>query len=440
MIDPILVLDDEAAYAEMLKELLEKEGYTAEMETNPRRAITRLRERGFSLIVCDFKMPEVDGAEFLQEVRKVSPKAPVIMVSGMMTTPDLLKVANIGVTLVLEKPFNPVQFFEHVRRLTQAEVSTEAGETIEQIPLVAEELPFSIQSDPAKELLRTAREALNRGFRQLVVPMPAGSEWGEWAKSIAALVDGEHKGAVSHVCLMDLEVPDAEAMLGSLAAAQGVSKVVAIGGPDHRPFDRERFNAVLNRLTGLQSNLAKFVFLHAVPSGFGNEAEETRSFPENAVLLSALPPLCERPVDLAWYVNRYLQEFSEEARPQLTPGAARFLLHHCWTENHRELMAVIRRAFLTAVGKTVSRATLEKVIRSRHAIIEHPAEHLDLETYLVQHQRRFFLQYCGPEADIPAMAEASRIEADRFLPGRSVQAQPLLFPELLVDRDDTPSE
>lgn len=64
-------------------------------------------------------MPIMDGAVFLKKAREVFPELPVILVSGLMNTPELVKVANMGVTLVLEKPLDTRYFLEQVKRFVQ---------------------------------------------------------------------------------------------------------------------------------------------------------------------------------------------------------------------------------------------------------------------------------------------------------------------------------
>ncbi|MFA5257206.1 MAG: response regulator, partial [Opitutales bacterium] len=121
--DEILILDDEASYAEMLSSMLREEGFNAQMLTKPGEAIEYIRRHPCALVVADYKMPDLNGAEFLQQVRESHPNLPVIMVSGHMNTRDLLSVANMSVTLVLEKPFDKDIFIENVRRFVAPRVA-----------------------------------------------------------------------------------------------------------------------------------------------------------------------------------------------------------------------------------------------------------------------------------------------------------------------------
>ena len=121
----ILVLDDEENYAEMLQDLLRGHNYQVDMATRPERAIDQLEEIPYDLVISDYKMPVLDGADFLKKARQLYPNLPFILVSGLMNTPELVKVANMSVTLVMEKPLDTTAFLSHVARFAEPMSSEE---------------------------------------------------------------------------------------------------------------------------------------------------------------------------------------------------------------------------------------------------------------------------------------------------------------------------
>ena len=129
MAHKILVLDDEESYANMLRSLLEQKGFLAKAFTSPEEAAEELQNEDYHLIVSDFKMPVMDGAKFLEKVRGIAPTLPVIFVTGLMNTPELIKVANMGVSLVLEKPIDIDEFLEHVKHFVYP-VTSENSEAL----------------------------------------------------------------------------------------------------------------------------------------------------------------------------------------------------------------------------------------------------------------------------------------------------------------------
>ena len=115
----ILVLDDEENYAEMLQDLLRGNNFRVDMATRPERAINQLEEIPYDLVISDYKMPVMDGADLLKRARELYPNLPFILVSGLMNTPELVKVANMSVTLVMEKPLDTEAFLKQVARFSE---------------------------------------------------------------------------------------------------------------------------------------------------------------------------------------------------------------------------------------------------------------------------------------------------------------------------------
>ena len=81
MAGKILVLDDEQNYAEMLRDLLVQEGFCTDMVTRPVDALKKLDTEEYDLVVADYKMPVMDGADFMERARARLPSLPIIMVS-----------------------------------------------------------------------------------------------------------------------------------------------------------------------------------------------------------------------------------------------------------------------------------------------------------------------------------------------------------------------
>ena len=77
----ILIIDDEAAIRRILREILEHEKYQVDDAASAIEALPLVKENEYDAILCDIKMPQMDGIEFLEEAKKIS-DAPVIMISG----------------------------------------------------------------------------------------------------------------------------------------------------------------------------------------------------------------------------------------------------------------------------------------------------------------------------------------------------------------------
>ncbi len=105
----ILVIDDEESICNLFKKLLTGAGYEVLTALNGKEAIDLCNEIFFDLIITDIFMPEVDGLEFIREIRSSRPSAKIIAISGgsPRINSDYLKVAILmGADYSFHKPFN----------------------------------------------------------------------------------------------------------------------------------------------------------------------------------------------------------------------------------------------------------------------------------------------------------------------------------------------
>ncbi len=104
--ETILLVDDETAILEVLQEVLVRAGYTVESYADPGAALDRVcSEPGqFDLVITDYTMPKLSGAELAQRVREVAPDLPLILVSGFGEVLDETALHRCGVTAVMAKP------------------------------------------------------------------------------------------------------------------------------------------------------------------------------------------------------------------------------------------------------------------------------------------------------------------------------------------------
>jgi CheY-like chemotaxis protein len=110
----ILVVDDDEAILDSLRDLLESEGYGVDVAHDGREALDKLAQmEPPQLILLDLKMPVMDGWQFLSErsADAALPRVPVVLLSGLPFIPNAL-----GVSDFLSKPINPSRLLDCVRR------------------------------------------------------------------------------------------------------------------------------------------------------------------------------------------------------------------------------------------------------------------------------------------------------------------------------------
>ena len=119
MID-ILVVDDDALVRGLLAEWLGEEGYGVRVADNGAKALNMLRSRSAGLLITDMDMPGGDGAQTLDEVRRMLPGLPVIAMSGGAREGRQNWAATalkLGAAKVLAKPFERQEFLAAVEEV-----------------------------------------------------------------------------------------------------------------------------------------------------------------------------------------------------------------------------------------------------------------------------------------------------------------------------------
>ena len=99
----ILIIDDEAPIRRVLRDILENESYQVDDASTGMEALQHIKEQDFDAIFCDIKMPEMDGIEVLEAIRKES-DVPVIMLSGHGTIETAVEAIKKGAFDFIPKP------------------------------------------------------------------------------------------------------------------------------------------------------------------------------------------------------------------------------------------------------------------------------------------------------------------------------------------------
>lgn len=101
----VLVLDDEPIVGDRLKDAFEKEGLEVEVFTDSSRAIERLKEQVFGVLVTDMKMSGPSGMDVLRFVKEKNPATSVIVITGYATIETNYEAQALGADHFVPKPF-----------------------------------------------------------------------------------------------------------------------------------------------------------------------------------------------------------------------------------------------------------------------------------------------------------------------------------------------
>ena len=118
----VLIIDDDAPIRDVLRQLLNREGYETVEACDGREGVQYSQAASMDVIILDMLLPEQNGLEVIRELREVDPAVPIIAISGYGHTGplDFFRVAETcGAQRTFQKPFPLQEMLQAVRDLTQ---------------------------------------------------------------------------------------------------------------------------------------------------------------------------------------------------------------------------------------------------------------------------------------------------------------------------------
>lgn len=103
----VMVLDDEPIVGKRLKPALEKSGFDVEVFEDSQKALTRLNDKNFDIVVTDLRMEEVDGIQVLEHIMEKCKDTRVILITGYATVEVAREALVKGAFDFIAKPFKP---------------------------------------------------------------------------------------------------------------------------------------------------------------------------------------------------------------------------------------------------------------------------------------------------------------------------------------------
>src|SRR5690606_19337527 len=102
----ILIIDDERSIRNTLKELLEYEKFDVSEAEDGQEGIKKVESSKFDLVLCDIKMPKMDGLEVLEKIQEKFPELPVVMISGHANIETAVEAIKQGAFDFISKPLD----------------------------------------------------------------------------------------------------------------------------------------------------------------------------------------------------------------------------------------------------------------------------------------------------------------------------------------------
>jgi DNA-binding NtrC family response regulator len=112
----ILVVDDDSSILETFKSILERKKYDVEIFFRPSEALEYLNKERVDLILSDLQMPEMDGVQFLYQVKKIAPAVPVVLITAHASIETAVSAIQQGAFDYLSKPLDIKKIYAVVEK------------------------------------------------------------------------------------------------------------------------------------------------------------------------------------------------------------------------------------------------------------------------------------------------------------------------------------
>ena len=151
----ILVVEDEASIAEVVSLYLKRAGYSAQIASDGRQAMTFFERRKPDLVILDLMLPEVDGLSLTRWLRDRS-NVPIIMLTARRAEIDRIAGLEMGADDYVVKPFSPQELVSRVRAVMrrlgreQAEVEPERNLTFEELTISPHSREVTLKDMPVE--------------------------------------------------------------------------------------------------------------------------------------------------------------------------------------------------------------------------------------------------------------------------------------------------
>ncbi len=375
----ILVVDDEAAMRESLKDWLMEDDYEVDLAASGEDAISMARDTSWDIILLDLKMPGMDGLETMSRLKKVIPETEILMMTAYGSIDTAVQAMKEGAFDYLVKPFDPDEIEMQIKKIVAHK------ELVLENILLRRELAERHQYD---EIIGKS-DAMQEVFNLISRVAPTDStvlitgESGTGKELIAQAIHGN-----SNRCYMPFIAVSCGALPDSLLESElfGYEKGAFTGAENSKKGRFEMANEgtlfldeigdislktqidllrILQQKELIRLGSEKVVrvdvrILAATNRDLQKAIKENR-FREDLyyrlnVISIHVPPLRDRKEDIPLLVKAFIEKSCLEMNKEvvkIAPSALKLLMVYNWPGNVRELENVIERALVIGLSKEI---------------------------------------------------------------------------------------
>ena len=367
----ILIVEDEAAIRRVLKKIISEENDTYQVEEaeDGLEGIELIKNNDYDLVLCDIKMPKMDGVEVLEKAKKIKPETPIVMISGHGDLDTAVNTMRLGAFDYISKPPDLNRLLNTVRNALDRKVLVVENKRLKKkvsknYEMIGESESISHIKDIIEKVAATDARVLITG------PNGTGKELvAHWLhekseRAKAQMIEVNCAAIPSELIESELFGHVKGSFTGANKDRAGKFEAANGGTIFLDEIGDMSLSAQAKVLRALQENKISRVgsdkdikvnvrVVAATNKDLKKEIEEGR-FREDlyhrlAVILIKVPALNDRREDIPLLIDFFSKKISEEqGNPKKTfsDEAVQLLQKYDWTGNIRELRNVVERLII----------------------------------------------------------------------------------------------
>ena len=367
----ILVIEDEAAIRRVLVKILseENDAYQVDEAEDGLVGIENIKKEDFDLVLCDIKMPKMDGVEVLEAVKKIKPEIPMVMISGHGDLDTAVNTMRLGAFDYISKPPDLNRLLNTVRIALDTKVLVVENKMLKK--KVSKKYEMIGESDAISHIKDMIEKVAATDARVLITgPNGTGKELvAHWlhqksVRSKGPLIEVNCAAIPSELIESELFGHVKGAFTSAVKDRAGKFEAANGGTIFLDEIGDMSLSAQAKVLRALQESRIQRVgndkdikvdvrVVAATNKNLKTEIAEGR-FREDlyhrlAVILIKVPALNDRRDDIPLLINHFSTKISEEqgtAKKEFSGKAIKLLQEYDWTGNIRELRNVIERLII----------------------------------------------------------------------------------------------
>lgn len=419
----VLILDDDADFNSLLTDIFEQADYIVTSLEDPIEAVEVFTNTDYDLVVTDHKMPEMTGAEFMTEVKKLKPEVSVIMVSGYLENDTIRELIGGGVGGVFLKPLNifsllerTAELIDEAQRLRQNAQSGSIASTEGSSDDIEgdADLGFSFRSFPCKSRVSVEFAERLYSLRNFKSTLSLIGESGTHFRLICEDIRNFYDSENEHFLYFSLGSFDAEQVLSMFeeakkARAERVTCVLL--DVELMSDEQKRLAVSLSKCEGdfeLIETPSRTIF--CVSGDLDSLFDEGR-IDENLYILMGtaevcVPSLRDCSLDIAILAQQMVVDIIREkglgSVSRFEASARDFLCKHTWDHNYEQLRATVREVMESAAGDVLTLAAVTSALQSTEAASPRARFEARLSRARVDYVRATSILFGGDKAKVAA--------------------------------------